>query len=67
MRGAAVYAGGELHRLRGQAKDDGETAGDFRGLTQIVVVVVAVVSVAATGEPVEGTAIRGFPPSSASA
>ena len=46
-------------------KDDGETAGDDRGLPQIVVVVVAVVSVA--GEPVEGTELRGVPPSSASA
>ena len=48
-------------------KDDGETAGDVRGLMQVVVVIVAVVSVAATGEPVEGTLMRGVPPSSASA
>ena len=34
-------------------KEDFETAGDVRGLPHFVVVVVAVVSVAATGEPVE--------------
>ena len=66
-RCGAVDAGGERHRHRGQAKDDGETAGDVRGQPQIVVVVVAVLSVAATGEPVEGTEMRGVPPSSASA
>ena len=48
-------------------KEDGETAGDVKGLPQFVVVVGAVVSVAATGEPVEGTEMRGVPPSSASA
>ena len=48
-------------------KEDGETAGDVRGLPQFVVVVVAVVSVAATGEPVERAVMREVPPSSASA
>ena len=48
-------------------KEDGETAGDVRGLPQFVVVVVAVVSVAATGEPVERAVMRDVPPSSASA
>ena len=47
-------------------KKYGETAGDVRGLPQFVVVVVDVVSVAATGEPVEGTEMSGVPPSSAS-
>ena len=48
-------------------KEDGQTAGDIRGLPQFVVVVVAVVSVAATGEPVERAVMRDVPPSSASA
>ena len=48
-------------------KKYGETADDVRALPQFVVVVVDVVSVAATGEPVEGTEMRGVPPSSASA
>ena len=48
-----------------RSEGDGVTAGADRGLPQIVVVVEAVVSVA--GEPVEGTELRGVPPSSASA
>ena len=48
-------------------KKYGETAGDVRVLPQFVVFVVDVVSVAATGEPVEVTEMRGVPPSSASA
>ena len=48
-------------------KEDGETEGDVKGLPQFVVVVGAIVSVAATKEPVEGTVMRGVPPSSASA
>ena len=48
-------------------KEDGDTAGDVRCLPHFVVVVVAVVSEAATGEPVEGTMTRDVPPSSAPA
>ena len=40
-------------------KEDGDTAGEMTGLPQIVVVVV---KVAATGEPVEGTEMEGVPP-----
>ena len=43
-------------------KEDGDTAGEMTGLPQVVVVVVAVVKVAATGEPVEGTEMEGVPP-----
>ena len=43
-------------------KEDGETAGDITGLPQTVVVVVAVDSVTATGEPVEGAEVEGDPP-----
>ena len=43
-------------------KGDGEMAGDVTGLPHIVVVVVAVVSVAAPGEPVEGAEMEGVPP-----
>ena len=50
-----------------RTKEDGETAGDVRGMPQFVVVVGAVVSVAATGEPVECTEMRGVTPSCASA
>ena len=45
-------------------KEDGETAGVVRSRSQFVQ---AFVSVAATGESVEGTVMRGVPPSSASA
>ena len=43
-------------------KEDGEMAGEITGLPQIVVVVVVVVGVAATGEPVEGFEMEGVPP-----
>ena len=43
-------------------KEDGETAGDVIGLPQVVVVVVAVDSVTATGEPVEDARVEGVPP-----
>ena len=49
-----------------RTKDDGETAGDVRGLPQFVVVVGDDVSVAATVKPVEGSKLSGVPPSSAS-
>ena len=57
----------EVDDTGARPKEDVEPAGDVRGLPQFVVVVVAVVSVAATGEPVEGTVMRGVPRSSASA
>ena len=43
-------------------KEDGDTAGDVTGLPQTVVVVVAVDSVTATGESVEGAEMEGVPP-----
>ena len=57
----------EVHDTGARPKKDDEPTGDVSGLPQFVVVVVAVVSVAATGEPVEGTVMRGVPRSSASA
>ena len=60
--GGGLDGGGEHHRHWGQAKGNGDTAGEMTGLPSIVVVVVGVVNVAATGEPVERTEVDGVPP-----